>query len=272
MTGLIGAMAAAAVPLTLAALGGLISERAGVLNIALEGCIGAGAFTAALLLRLGLPLSAALVGALAAGALFGGLLAAVHLRLGANLFIAGLGVNLLIPALTGLTSQAIWGHKGIVAIEAPAVGMVRWLMPLAAILTAVMMTRSGYGRRLRAAGSSPAFLTERGVSVTRVRASALLLSSGAAALAGAFLSLRIDAWVPGMSSGRGWIALVIIWLGFRRPMGVLIASYLFALTEIISGQAQGRWNAPASLLLALPYLVALVALTAATIAGRWERK
>ena len=92
------------------------------------------------------------------------------------------------------------------------------------------------------------------------------------ALAGAFLSLRIDAWVPGMSSGRGWIALVIIWLGFRRPMGVLIASYLFALTEIISGQAQGRWNAPASLLLALPYLVALVALTAATIAGRWERK
>ena len=105
---MIAIVAAAAVPLILTALGGLVSERAGVLNISLEGCITSGAFTAAMILASGGNPLLAVGGAVITGVLFGFLLSMTHLVLGANLFIAGLGINLLIPSLTGLVSQLIW--------------------------------------------------------------------------------------------------------------------------------------------------------------------
>ena len=273
---MIASVAAAAFPLVLAALGGLISERAGALNISLEGCIGAGAFLAVLLAIAGVPPAAAM----AASALFGGfcgfVLAAVHLKLGANLFIAGLGLNLLLPALADLVSQLVLGHKGAVRIPEAAPGgwesaepaVVAAAAPLLALLAAVALSRSAFGRRLKAAGSSPEFLSERGLDPRRTKALALAISSAAAALAGAAVSYRIGAYVPGVSAGRGWIALVVVWMGFRRPPGVLLAAYFFAFMEIIAGRAQGIQSISATLFLALPYLAALVALIIAGLGNR----
>ena len=270
------AMAAAAVPLLLASLGGLLSERSGVLNISLEGCMSAGAFTAAVLVSSGVPVEAALFFAVLIGALLGGLLGAVHLGLGANLFIAGLGINLLVPSLTGLVSRLIFGHKGNIAMPGevfeaftgsgtiPASAAALLLVPG----TFLLLYRSPFGRAVRAAGSDSGFLAERGLKRGSIRLQALMFSSAAAALAGAYISLRIGAWVPGMVAGRGWISLVIIWLGFKRPAGILAASYFFSLTEIISGRMQGDAGISSTLFLALPYLMALLALIPATIGHR----
>ncbi|MDF1566626.1 MAG: ABC transporter permease [Spirochaetaceae bacterium] len=276
---MIEAVAMASVPLILAALGGLISERAGVLNISLEGCITAGAFSAAWVLTSGgSPILAALA-ALLSGLLFGGLLAGMHLGLGANLFIAGLGINLLAPSLAGLISQSVWGHKGTIRFGVdeisrfPASGMLIFAMAMIPLSfgALLMMNRTEFGRRIKTAGSTPIFLSERGIPPQRTQLTALLISSVSAALAGMILVMRIDAFVPGMSSGRGWIALVVIWLGFRSPIGIIVASYLFSLIEIISGRAQGIEGVSGTLILALPYIVAVTALTLATI-HRGKRK
>jgi len=275
----IEAAAAAAVPLILAAIGGLISEQAGVLNISLEGCITSGAFTTALILSAGGTVPLALSAALLSGVLFGLLLSLTHIRMGANLFIAGLGINLLIPSLAGLISRNILGHKGTIRIPETAIQgfrgiglpLITWLMiPLAGVAS-IIIYRSSFGRRIRTAGSSPVFLEERGISAAGIQTRALVISSTMAALAGAFLAFRIEAYVPGMSSGRGWIALVVIWLGFRRFSGIVIASYFFSMIEIISGRAQGISHIPSTLLLALPYTAALFALSAAA-AGRRMKK
>ncbi|RKX71919.1 MAG: hypothetical protein DRP60_14535, partial [Spirochaetes bacterium] len=221
----------------------------------------------------------ALAASLVSGILIGVLLSAAHIRMGANLFIAGLGINLLVPSLAGLVSAKVLGHKGTIRIPAAilhgfngiALPIITWLMIPLAGAAALIIYRSSFGRRIRSAGSSPAFLEERGISSAGVRTWALIISSGMAALSGVFLVFRIEAFVPGMSSGRGWIALVIIWLGFRRYSGILIAAYFFSMIEIISGRAQGISNIPSTLLLALPYTAALFALTL-TAVGRKIKK
>jgi simple sugar transport system permease protein len=277
---MIEAMAAAAVPLILAGIGALVSERAGVLNISLEGCISSGAFTAAAVLATGGSPAAAAGGALISGIFFGFLLSAVHIGAGANLFVAGLGINLLIPSLSDLISQVVWRHKGTIRIpegmlsgfNSYGIEIITWLMIPLIAGTALILKRTEFGRRIRTAGSSPEFLRERGISPGWIRTAALVISSSLASLSGGFLAFRIGGFVPGMSSGRGWIALVIVWMGFRRPAGILVAAYFFSLIEIIAGKAQGLSNVPATLLLALPYAAALVALTLTAPAFFRKRK
>jgi len=259
-------VAAVAVPFILAGLGGLLSEQAGVLNISLEGCITLGAFTTALLITLGISVPLAVCGALVLGALFGLLLSGIHMGLKANLFIAGMGINLLIPSLSGLISNGIWGHKGTLRIGSDYIlSPVSWLMIPLTLLFILVIHRSCLGIRLKAAGLAPEFLSERGISPNRVRIAALTISSAMASLAGVFLVMRVDAYVPGMSSGRGWIALVLIWLGFRNSLGVLVSSYFFSLIMVLSNMAQGSTALPAAMLKTLPYAATLVAFTIASI-------
>ncbi len=260
------------VPLVIAALGGLFSERAGVLNISLEGCIGAGAFTAAVLAAAGASPFLAVSGAAAAGAILGILLAAVHLRLGSNLFIAGMGINLLVPSLNSLISQSLYGHKGNIRVSAASLEWTAWMMLPLALSAALVLRETAFGRRLRAVGDKPEFISERGLHPMRLQGTALLLSSASAALSGAFLTFRIEAYVPGISSGRGWMALVLIWLGFRKPIGILGMAYLFSLIEIISGRVQSWAALPASLSQTFPYIIALLALIVVSIMKKPNHK
>jgi len=265
-------VAAVAVPFVLAGLGGLLSEQAGVLNISLEGCITLGTFITALLITFGAPAPLAVFGALLLGVLAGLLLSGIHMGLKANLFIAGMGINILIPSLSGLISNGIWGHKGILRITGDYdLSPVSWMIIPLTLLLVLVIHRSNFGVKFRAAGLAPEFLSERGISPDKVKISALAISSAMASLAGAFLTLRIEAYVPGMSSGRGWIALVLIWLGFRHPLGILISSYFFSLIIIISNMAQGSAPFPAAVLKTLPYIAALTAFVIAS-AGRSATK
>jgi len=255
---LLETVASVAIPFILAGLGGLLSEQTGVLNISLEGCIASGAFFTALLITLGVPAPLAVCGALASGALLGLLLSGIHMGLKANLFIAGMGVNILVPSLSGLISNGVLGHKGTIRITGDYnLSPFTWLMiPLTLLLTFIIH-RSNFGISFRAAGVAPRFLSERGISPNRVKTSALSISSAMASLAGAFLAMRIEAYVPGMSSGRGWIALVLVWLGFRHPLGILFSAYFFSLIIIISNITLG--NLPFTILKSLPYIAALTA-------------
>jgi simple sugar transport system permease protein len=274
-------------PILLAGLGGLLSERAGVLNIGLEGLILWSAFfayaVAASVAVLGAPaLGIAL--AVPAGALAGALLAAlfayVVLKLEANVFVAGLAINLLASGLVPFFSIAFYGGKGVVREE--LIGEVPRLFDLpglpffgellfghsvfvylswvAAAAVLVGLYRSYVGLHLRTAGSRPELLKLRGRSPSRYQALALVLSGAFAGLAGANLSLRLGAYVPGISGGRGWIALVTVYLGYRNPIGLAIAAFVFGLSESLAVAAQGTLNIPNTLLLGLPYAITVLAL------------
>jgi simple sugar transport system permease protein len=253
------------VPILLAALGGLMSERAGVLNIGLEGLMLLGAFGGVV----GTAFTGSLVVGLITGALFSSLLALIYsvacLELRSNIFIAGLGVNLLAVGLIPYLSRLLFDTGGNIRIpDAPAFPTLLGL-PItiygAVLITAlihVVLNHTRLGIRIRAVGENESILASRGMRPRRYQRIAITLSGILAGLAGAEMALRLGVYVPRMSGNRGWIALVAVFLGTRRPFGVLAASALFAVLEALSGAAQGANNFSGTLLLALPYALTLV--------------
>lgn len=280
-------------PLLLAALGGLFAELSGLLNIALEGLMLCGAFFAVLFaaytesLLLG-----ALLGALSALAL-SALLAFVTLRLRANPFIAGLAVNLFAAGFTVSLAYRLFGTRGVITFPAlqrlPTLSL-KWLNQIPILreiannhsyfvyagwllvaLSSYVLYRTPFGIRLRATGLHEEAVLSLGIRVERYRFNALLISGFFAGLGGAFLTLNLRAFVPNISAGKGWIALVVIFLGQKRPRGILLAAFVIALAEAFSNYAQGAWKVPADLILALPYLFALVALVLFSIYEKRSR-
>lgn len=247
--------------LTIVAMGGLIAERSGVLNIGLEGLITVGAFTAVLLDAAGLPTSFAIVGAAAAGLLPMAIFVLVSIRYQANPFIVGLAINLLAAGTAPLLSEIAFETRGSIRIDAEAVsvGMVVLAAVLATVLARVFLYGTATGIRLRIAGEQPDWLTLNRLSPDRYRALGLLVSGVLAALAGALLVFRIGAYLPNISAGRGWIALVVLYLGYRRPGGIALAGLFFAAMEALAVRAQAVIGMPPTVLLALPYLLTLIA-------------
>jgi general nucleoside transport system permease protein len=265
----------AATPILLASLGGLLTERAGVLNIALEGMILTGAFWAVVAVSS----TGSAVFGIAAGVLGGTLLGVlfVVLALGfrANIFIVGLGINLLSFGVNQVISTWIFGTSGVIQLGSDfrllgtmaertpgllggallghsAVTYLAWLLVPA---IALFLRRHRLGLRIRVAGSAPELLESRGINVDGPRSFALILSGALSGLAGAGIVLRLGAYLPGVSGGRGWIALVVIFLGYRRPVGVFVATVVFALAEALAIRAQGLATVSPTLLLSLPYLL-----------------
>ena len=266
------------VPILIAALGGLLTERAGVLNIGLEGLILAGAF-------------AAIVGANASGSflvgfLFGGTagfaLAAIYsvacIEMRANIFVAGLATNLLAAGIVPYASALLYGTRGVVRLAVtpgfPRIVGVSMMAPIAiamALAVAVTLFETPFGIRLRATGGNPAALVARTLRPDRYRRIAMLASGVFAGVAGAEVALRLGVYLPNISAGRGWIALVAIFLGARHPIGIVAAAFVFALFESFAGAAQGFTDIPGTLLLGLPYLITLAAMVAYSAAGRGTR-
>ncbi len=256
-----------AIPLILAGLGGLLTERAGVLNIGLEGMILVGAFggivganaTGSLLVGF-------LVGAgfgLTLGAIFS--LACIELR--ANIFIAGLATNLLAVGAVPYLSELVYGTKGVVRLndarqlpELLGIDVTLYVALLAAVIVWALIYHTPFGLRLRAAGDNPPALEARGVSPARYRRAAMLLSGLLAGTAGAEIAIQLGVYLPNVSAGRGWIALVAVFLGYRHPVGVVIAAVVFALFEVLAGSAQGFLDIPGTVLLGFPYLVTVIAM------------
>jgi len=255
-------------PLIIAALGGLISEYAGLLNIGLEGIMLLGAFSAIAGARLstdpmvGLVLGLAFASTAGYGA--GSLMAAVSLRGKANIFIVGLSFNLLASGLVAVMGKALFASQGVI-VWGEAVSPVETRVILVTVALVVVwllwffMRSTRAGLRLRVLGQNEDMLLARGVATGIMKSRALVLSSVLAALAGAALSLQLGAFVPNQSAGKGWIALVLVFVGGRNPLGIVAACLLFILTENMASGAQAGSSNPA-LLVGLPFLLVLLAL------------
>jgi ABC-type uncharacterized transport system permease subunit len=278
-----------ATPLLLAALGETISERGGVLNLGIEGSMLAGAFAAALGATSGGVWFGTLMG-IAAGALAAMLLVIVSVWLRGDQIIAGTAITLAAFGVTGLLAATL-PMAGDAAIAVPGLGPVAipvlsriplagpilfnqspltWLALLMAPICWWLLFRTRFGLELRASGESPAAAAAAGVRVTLVRSIGTLIGGALAGLAGAALVLaQVGSFTERMTAGRGFIAIAIVVLGRWHPALVLPAALLFGACSALQYLFQAAGTpVPYQLMLALPYLMALLVL--AVFRGRSE--
>jgi simple sugar transport system permease protein len=275
---LVATTLALATPLLLAALGELIAERAGILNVGVEGLMLAGAFAGMLgSWASGSPTLGMLAACGAAFAL-AALFALWVVVLDVDQVVAGVAVNLLALGGTGVFYRALFGTTGsalTVATFAPlpiapdiaALAPLRQPIPVYVALALVptvwfFLARTRIGLRLRAAGEAPRAAESVGVNVAVTRIGAVLVAALFAGAAGGYLSLAYsNTFVEGMSAGRGFIALAIVVFGRWRPSGILIGAWLFGAASALQFQLQAAGVAvPYHLLLMLPYVLTLVVL------------
>jgi len=268
-------------PFLLAATGGLFTELAGMLNIALEGLMLIGAFFSVVFAGVTGSLFIGVLLGIASAMLVAALFGAVSLNLKANVFISGLATNLLASGLTVVLAFQIFGNKGVVRFEIatlpslsiPALARIPilgdllighnvlvYLSWLIVVLAAVVIYRTPFGLRIRGTGLGAPTITSLGLKPRRYQMAGILISGFTCGLAGAVLTLNLSAFVPNITSGRGWIALVAIYLGNKTPWGIVIASFVFGFAESFSNYAQGATNIPADFILAFPYLITVLAM------------
>jgi simple sugar transport system permease protein len=269
-------------PLLFAALGELISERAGVINIGVEGLMLTGAFAGFLgCWMTGSPL-AGMAAACGAAALLGLVFALWVVGLDADQVVAGAALNILALGLTGVAYRAVFGVTGaaltVATFEPLALGGDSpWLVPLrqplpvyAALalvpLVGVVLARTRLGLALRAVGEAPDAAASLGISVDAIRIGAIVVAALLAGAGGGCLSLAYsNTFVEGMSAGRGFIALAIVVFGRWRPLGTLAGAVVFGAANAAQFQLQAAGIAVSyHLLLMLPYLLTLAVLTLAS--------
>jgi general nucleoside transport system permease protein len=235
-------------PLILAALGGMFSERAGIINIALEGMMLAGAFTAAAVTYAsGNPFVGLLAG-MAAGMLIAGIHAIVSIRYKADQVVTGTAINILMLGLPAFLSGAFFLSSG----STPQIQkdhLIPWTPIVIAFvlvpLTWYVLYKTPFGLRLRSVGENPEAADAAGVNVSRIQYCGVLLSGALAGIGGAYLSIgQSSLFTRNMTSGRGFIALAALIFGKWRPVQTLLACLLFGFTEAISIQMQGAIKLP----------------------------
>jgi simple sugar transport system permease protein len=259
-----------ATPLVLAALGGMFSERSGVVNIALEGTMLAGAFSAAAVTyAVGNPWIGLLAGS-GAGLLIAAIHALACIRYKANQVVSGTAINIMMVGVPGFLSGAFFLSSG----STPQLPREQ-LIPNTPIVIAALMVplswyvlyRTPFGLRLRAVGENPEAADAAGVSVERIRYTGVLLSGVLAGIGGAYLSIgQSSLFTRNMTSGRGFIALAALIFGKWRPVQTMLACLLFGFTEAVSIQMQGvvklpsGEDIPVQFIQMVPYILTIVVL------------
>lgn len=262
-----------ATPLVLAALAGVLSERAGVVNIALEGLMLAGAFVG---VWAGQGSAAVgLAAALTAGAFLGFLHALLTQKTRMNHVVSGLAITLLAAGGTRFLFQHVFPSSGVSIQGVPREYFARAACVLPFVV-AFVLGRTRFGLRLRAVGESPESARMAGISPFPSRVAAVTLSGVFGALAGAYLSMgEAHQFSPGMSAGKGYIALAAVIFGKWSPLGATLGALFFGFFDALQSQLQisgvhltalgVEWTSP-YLLQALPYLMTLAALV--SVVGR----
>ncbi len=268
-----------AIPYLLAGAGGVMSERAGLIGLTLEGYMLGGAFGAAVgALATGSPVVGAVV-----GMIFGGLLALLYavsaLKFRANQVVTGVAINLLVIGLTRFFLRLLYDSSsnsprvpgfgradsgsGFVAL---AINPLVWVGLLALVVIGWVLGRTAFGLRVRAVGEHPEAAASVGVNVNRTRYAAVVLSGMLAALGGVYLALDQHQFTDQMTAGRGFIALAATIFGRWEPKRVAIACLLFAGAETLQIQLQGTQVIPSQFVEMIPYVLTIVAL--AGVVGR----
>jgi general nucleoside transport system permease protein len=286
-TPLFTAMLAFATPLTFAAIGGMFSERSGVVNIGLEGMMLTGAFFAVLGAdKLG-NWALGLLCALIAGGVAALIHAFVSIHLRADQIVSGTAINFLALGVTGYFFIQVYGDQGIpgsiprvptvnlnaidgIPLIGPVFGhlnLMIWLTFLTLIVSYVVMFRTPIGLRIRSVGEHPRAADTVGISVYKIRYAAVILSGMLAALGGAYLSIGfVGSFNENMTAGRGFIGLAALIFGNWRPFGAFAAALLFGFSTALSFRLAQPWGNAAVLFQSLPYVLTLIAV--AGVIGR----
>jgi simple sugar transport system permease protein len=291
LVGLIGATLRVATPLIFATTGEVYSERAGILNLGIEGIMFLGAFVgfaaAAKASDAGLSsyLWLGLLGAIVAGMVMGSLMGFFSVTLGVNQHVSGLGITLLSIGLSLFGFRLVFGESSVLPSvepfaqysifgDLPVLGPIfrQYLLTYAAFIIIIplawwILYRTSFGLQLRSVGENPEAADAAGVNVFYTRYLALIIGGALMAIGGAFLSLaQLGAFSPGIIAGRGWVCIALVifakWDPIRAMWGALLFGGVFALQLRL--QTLGL-ELPFEFFLALPYVVTIIALA---IAGR----
>jgi simple sugar transport system permease protein len=284
-TGLLAATLRFATPLAFAAIGGMFSERSGVVNIGLEGMVLMGAFFG---IWATIWSGSWIVGILSA-MLFGGLLASIHavfsIHLRADQIVSGFAMNFLALGLTGYLFIHIYGPQGtptgisripdvhlgflhdiplVGALLGPVLGQLNlliWVVLGLVVVAHVVLFKTAVGLRIRSVGEHPRAADTVGISVYRVRYGSVILSGMLAALGGAYLSVGfVGSFGQNMSAGRGFIALAALIFGKWKPIPTFGACLLFGFASGLAQRLQTQADVSTNLISALPYVLVLAAL------------
>ncbi|HET9685425.1 MAG TPA: ABC transporter permease [Gemmatimonadaceae bacterium] len=268
-----------AIPYLLAAAGGVMSERAGLIGLTLEGYMLGGAFCAALGAYAGGSPWVGVLAAVAGGALLAWLYAVSSIRFKADQVVVGIAINLLAIGLTRFFLRLVFDSSSNSPrvsgfdVRGSGAGFVAllqnplfWIGIVVIPLTAWVLYRTPFGLRVRAVGEHPAAAASVGVPVARVRYLAVLLSGVFAGLGGAYLALDQHQFTDNMTAGRGFIALAATIFGRWDPVRAGLACLLFAAAETLQIRLQGSNAIPSQFVEMIPYLLTIIAL--AGVVGR----
>lgn len=277
------------VPLLITALGGLYSERSGVVNIGLEGLMIVGFFTSAFVisqLESMLPGTAIWLGlllAMIAGALFSLLHAFACITLNANQVISGTAINMIAGALTVYLARHTTGSGNILIVHGlirrnipvlakiPLLGRLfftqtyatTWVVLAILLFSWFLLYKTPFGLRLRACGENPQAADAAGINVYRMRYLAVLISGACAGLGGAVILVTYSGEFNGNVAGLGFLALAALIFGQWKPLGILGATFFFGLASTIANVSQAipaLAKIPGILLKNFPYIVTLLVL------------
>ena len=278
-----------ATPLVLASIGGLYSERAGVINIALEGLMLAGAFTAASVTFYAASPWVGMGAAMVAGVLVAMIIALACIKFKADQVVTGTGINIMFLGLPAVLSGAMFLSSGSTP-QVPKenllpnlsqllpgfvpqwrifteVSVVTVLAVVLVIVTAYVLYRTPFGLRLRAVGENPEAADAAGVSVNKIRWMGVILSGAFAGLGGAYLSIgQSSLFTRNMTAGRGFIALAALIFGKWRPVQTMLACLLFGFADALTTQMQGvakmpsGEDIPVQFIHMIPYVVTIIVL------------
>ena len=277
------------IPLLITALGGLFSERSGVVNIGLEGLMVVGSFTGALVIAIvektmpGTAIWIGLLAAMIAGALFSLFHAFACIHLNANQIISGIAINMIAGALTTYLARNITGSGNIHIVyglarkntpylsDIPIIGRLfftqtyatTWLVVIILIASWFVLYRMVFGLRLRACGEHPHAADAAGINVYLVRYMAVMISGAYASLGGAIMLVTYSGEFNGTVAGLGFLALAALIFGQWKPLGILGATLFFGFASTIANVSQAipaLASFPGIILKTFPYVVTLIAL------------
>jgi simple sugar transport system permease protein len=284
LIGLIAATLRVATPLIFGTLGELFSERAGILNLGIEGTMFLGAFVGFAVGFTTGSLWLALLAAVFAGVLAGLLMGLLVIQLGVNQHVSGLGLTLLLTGLSLYSYRLIFGERSVQPSittfpklspfgETPVLGPIfdQYALTYIAILliplVAWVLYHTSFGLNIRAVGENPEAADAAGINVFRVRFLALAIAGGLMGAGGAFLSLaQLGSFIFGIIAGRGWVCIALIIFANWQPVRVLWGALLFGGVSALQLRLQSTGvKLPYELFLALPYIATILALA---LAGR----
>ncbi len=273
-----------ATPLIFATLGELFCERAGILNLGIEGTMFFGAFSGFTAASLTGSLWIGVLTALVGGMLSGWLMSLLSVRLGVNQHVSGLGITLLMTALALFGFRVIFGESRVLPSITPfsqlsifpnsdVLGSIFSQYALTYIAIALIpivwwvVFRTNFGLNLRSVGDNPEATDAAGINVYRLRTIALVIGGALMGVGGAFLSVaQLGSFTFGIVAGRGWVCIALIIFANWHPVKVLWGALLFGSVQALQSRLQLTGiKLPYELFMALPYVVTILALT---LAGR----